>query len=102
MPSHSMLHSKLFEHSKKQKLVKAFNKAVKKLSSINVHFVMHGQSDSEESFSSVTSSAHGALDKSSNLENFYRAKSKVNALTDFLKNIECYQKGTLTNIQWKK
>ena len=29
--------------------------------------VMHGQSDSEESFSSVTSSAHGNHDKSNNL-----------------------------------
>ena len=44
-PATACLHSKLFEHSKKQKLVKAFNKAIKKLSSINVHFVMPGQTN---------------------------------------------------------
>jgi hypothetical protein len=53
--------------TRKQKAVKTSIKVVKKLCSINVHFVMHGQSDSEESFSSVTSSAHGNHDKSNNL-----------------------------------
>ena len=63
-----------------EKSVKTFIKAVKKLSSINVHFVMHGQSDSEESFSSVTSSAHGNSIKATTLENLFTVqKSKVNA-----------------------
>ena len=69
-----------------EKSVKTFIKAVKRLSSINVHFVMHGQSDSEESFSSVTSSAHGNHDKSNNpWKLIYRAKKQGECLNKFLK-----------------
>ena len=75
-----MIRLKSFEHSNKKKSVKTFIKAVKRLSSINVHFVMHGQSDSEESFSSVMSSAHGNSIKATTLENLFSVqKSKVNA-----------------------
>ena len=81
-----MIRLKSFEHSNKKKSVKTFIKAVKRLSSINVHFVMHGQSDSEESFSSVTSSAHGNHDKSNNLwKLIYRAKKQGECLNKFLK-----------------
>ena len=84
----------------KQKTVKTFIKVVKKLSSINVHFVMHGQSDSEESFSSVTSSAHGNHDKSNNpWKLIYRAKEQGECLNKFLN----YRMLTTrhVNIQWK-
>ena len=88
-----MIRLKSFEHSNKKKSVKTFIKAVKRLSSINVHFVMHGQSDSEESFSSVTSSAHGNHDKSNNLwKLIYRAEKQGECLNKFLKILNANNK----------
>ena len=69
------------------------------LNPINVHFVLHCQSDSWESFSFGTSRAHGALDKGSNIETSTVQKSKANAQTS--KNVERSQKGTLMNVQWQ-
>ena len=86
---------------------KTFIKVVKKLSSINVHFVMHGQSDSEESFSSVTSSAHGNHDKSNNLwKLIYRAEKQGECLNKFLKILNANNKTCWItfneNWNWKK
>ena len=63
---------------------------------------MHGQSDSEESFSSVTSSAHGNHDKSNNLwKLIYRAEKQGECLNKFLKILNANQQDMLNNIQWK-
>ena len=91
-------HSMVLNIREKQNLLKHSIKE-SKLNPINVHFVSHCQSDSEESFSFGTSRAHGALDKGSNIENFYSAKKQGECSNK--QNIECSQKGTLTNIQWK-
>lgn len=84
-----------------------FIKVVKKLCYINVHFVMHGQSDSEESFSSVTSSAHGNHDKSNNLWKLvYRAEKQGECLNKFLKILNASNKTCWItfneNWNWKK
>ena len=73
-------HSILFEHSEKTKFVE-HSKKESTLNPINVHFVLHCQSDSWESFSFGTSRAHGALDKGSNIETSTVQKSKANAQT---------------------
>jgi hypothetical protein len=79
MPRHSTLNihyylnilkTKFVEHSMKEPTLKP----------INGHFVSHCQSHPEESFSFGTSRAHGALDKGSNIENFYSAKKQGECL----------------------